>query len=57
MGIKAIISIIVAIIKMITKINTAEDVKTFAKQLISEGTSFHPDDDFNNYINMKRRNR
>lgn len=38
---------------MIIKINTVEDVKTFAKQLTSEGISFHPDDDFNNYINME----
>ena len=38
---------------MIYKINTIEDVKTFAKQLTLEGTSFHPDDDFNNYINIE----
>jgi hypothetical protein len=38
---------------MITKINTSEDVKAFAKQLIEEGVSFHPDDDFNDYVNFK----
>jgi hypothetical protein len=32
---------------MITKIETTEDVKAFAKQLITEGVSFQPDDDFN----------
>ncbi|NNV57306.1 hypothetical protein [Limnovirga soli] len=38
---------------MITKIETAEDVKAFAKQLITEGVSFHPDDDFNDYVNLE----
>ncbi len=38
---------------MITKIETADDVKAFAKQLIAEGVSFHPDDDFNDYVNFK----
>ena len=38
---------------MITKIETADDVKAFAKQLIGEGVSFHPDDDFNDYVNFK----
>jgi hypothetical protein len=38
---------------MITKINTSEDVKAFAKQLIEEGVSFHPDDDFNDYVYFK----
>ena len=38
---------------MITQIQTSEDVKTFAKQLISEGVSFHPDDDFNDYVYYK----
>lgn len=38
---------------MITKIETTEDVKGFAKQLIAEGVSFHPDDDFNDYVNFK----
>lgn len=38
---------------MITKIETTGDVKAFAKQLIAEGVSFHPDDDFNDYVNFK----
>jgi hypothetical protein len=38
---------------MITKIETTEDVKAFAKQLIAEGVIFHPDDDFNDYVNFK----
>lgn len=38
---------------MLTKIETIEDVKLFAKQIISEGVSFHPDDDFNDYVNLK----
>ncbi len=38
---------------MITKIQTSEDVKKFAKQIIAEGVSFHPDDDFNDYVNFK----
>lgn len=38
---------------MISKIQTSEDVKLFAKQIISEGVSFHPDEDFNHYVNLK----
>lgn len=40
---------------MITKIETTDDVKAFAKQLIAEGVSFHPDDDFNDYVNFKEK--
>ncbi|MDP3666517.1 MAG: hypothetical protein Q8R50_07545 [Sediminibacterium sp.] len=40
---------------MITKIETADDVKAFAKQLIAEGVSFHPDDDFNDYVTFKEQ--
>ena len=39
---------------MIIKIETVDDVKAFAKQLIAEEVSFHPDDDFNNYVNFKK---
>lgn len=35
---------------MITTIHTTQDVEAFAKQLIAEGISFHPDDDFNDYV-------
>jgi hypothetical protein len=38
---------------MIKKIITKEDVAVFAKELIKEGVSFHPDDDFNDYVNFK----
>ncbi len=38
---------------MIAKIETTEDVKAFAKQLIAENVSFNPDDDFNDYVNLK----
>ena len=35
---------------MKTQINNLSDVKAFSKALIMEGTNFHPDDDFRNYI-------
>jgi len=38
---------------MITQIKTSKDVAAFAKQIISEGVSFHPDDDFNDYVIFK----
>ncbi len=38
---------------MIKKINNINDVEAFAKQIISEGVSFHPDDDFNDYVVLK----
>lgn len=39
---------------MIKEINTIEDVKLFAFQLVNEEKlSFHPDDDFSNYINLE----
>jgi hypothetical protein len=37
---------------MITKITTVQGVELFMKQLVEEGTNAHPDDDFNNYVNM-----
>jgi hypothetical protein len=37
---------------MINHIQTIDDVKSFARQIIAEGTSFHPDDDFNDYVNF-----
>lgn len=41
---------------MIKKINTIEDVKLFAFQLVNEeNLSFHPDDDFADYINLQTR--
>ncbi len=38
---------------MIDKIEKIDDIKLFAKQIINEGVSFHPDDDFNDYVNLK----
>jgi hypothetical protein len=32
---------------MITRVDIADDQRSFAKQLITEGVSFHPDDVFN----------
>ena len=37
---------------MISKIETIEDVKSFAKLLITEGVSFHPDDNFNDIVDI-----
>ena len=38
---------------MIKEIKNTNDVADFAKQIIGEGVSFHPDDDFNDYVNFK----
>ena len=38
---------------MLKQITTTKNVVAFAKQLIKEGVSFHPDDDFNDYINLE----
>jgi len=39
---------------MIKEINAIEDVKQFAFQLVNEeDLSFHPDNDFSDYINLK----
>lgn len=37
---------------MISEILTIKDVEIFMKQLVDEGTNAHPDEDFNNYVNM-----
>lgn len=37
---------------MITSILSIEDVKNFARLLTSEKVSFHPDDDFHDYIDL-----
>lgn len=43
---------------MIKDINTIEDVKLFAFQLVNnENLSFHPDDDFSDYINLETKER
>lgn len=38
------------------QINNLNDVEAFAKQIINEGVSFHPDDDFNDYVVLKTNN-
>ena len=38
---------------MIQKIRTLSDVETYAKELIDEGTNFHPDDDFCDYVDIE----
>jgi hypothetical protein len=41
---------------MITEINTIEDVKLFAFQLVNEDNlSFHPDNDFSDYVNTETK--
>ena len=37
---------------MNTQIRTIKDVKLFAYKLTKENVAFHPDDDFNDYINF-----
>lgn len=37
---------------MVGEIKNRHDVESFMKQLVAEGTNAHPDEDFNNYINM-----
>jgi hypothetical protein len=38
---------------MITEIKTIEDVEEFVTQLVAEGLNYHPDDDFENYIDIE----
>jgi hypothetical protein len=38
---------------MVQKIETLKNVEEFAAALVAEGLSFHPDDDFKDYINLK----
>lgn len=40
---------------MIASIRSTDDIKLFSAQLIKEGLSFHPDDDFNDYININTK--
>lgn len=42
---------------MITQIQTSEDVKSFAKEIIADGVSFHPDDDFKDYVYFRENKR
>ena len=38
---------------MFIRINNPADVIAFTKLLIEEGTTFHPDNDFNDYVNLQ----
>jgi hypothetical protein len=38
---------------MFSQINNPADVIAFAKLLIEEGITIHPDSDFNDYVNIK----
>lgn len=38
---------------MIAEIKTVKDVELFTKQIIAEGVSIHPDDDFRDMINLE----
>jgi hypothetical protein len=40
---------------MLKQIKNTEDVIIFAKQIVKEGVSFHCDDDFNDYVNLKTK--
>lgn len=38
---------------MLSQIKSVADVEQFAKLLVDEGSNFHPDDDFTEYVNYK----
>jgi len=38
---------------MIKTIESLEEVVLFMKELVAEGLNYHPDDDFEDYINME----
>jgi len=40
---------------MIQEIKTVEDVKTFFNDLLAESLNFHPDDQFEDYINYRTK--
>lgn len=42
---------------MMTKIETTKDVEAFAAEIVREGVSFHPDDDFNSYVSLETNER
>lgn len=41
---------------MTDKINEPDDVKAFIRLLLSEGVNAHPDEDFNNYVDIHTGN-
>lgn len=42
---------------MLSQIKTVAEIEQFAKSLVEEGTNFHPDDDFLDYISYKTGER
>jgi hypothetical protein len=38
---------------MISEVKSIEDVAEFVSQLVDEGLNYHPDDDFENYVNIE----
>lgn len=38
---------------MLSEIKSLKDVSEFIIQLVREGLNYHPDDDFENYVNME----
>lgn len=42
---------------MIKKIENTSDVIVFAEHLVKESVNFHPDDDFNDYINLESKQK
>jgi len=40
---------------MIQEIKSINDVKIFFRELLEEGLNFHPDESFENYVNVKTR--
>ena len=40
---------------MLKEIKNLNDIEAFAKELINESVNFHPDEDFNNYVNLESK--
>lgn len=40
---------------MVQSIKTLDDVRTFFQQLLEESLNFHPDEDFERYINVETK--
>jgi hypothetical protein len=38
---------------MIAEVKSLENVTEFVTQLVAEGLNYHPDDDFENYVNIE----
>ncbi len=38
---------------MLAEIKTTEDVAEFVTELLGEGLNYHPDENFENYVNME----